>query len=56
MWIDRGAAEHDLSIGQEAMGVIGNDVESLLRSFQFAPGEVGILDVEFELIATTTGS
>ena len=49
VWIDRGAAEHDLRIGQEAMGITGNDVESLLRSFQFAPGEVGILDVELQL-------
>jgi hypothetical protein len=55
VWIDRGAAEHDLSIGQEAMRVTGNDVESLLRSFQFAPGEVGILDVEFELIDENHG-
>lgn len=50
VWIDRGAAEHDLSIGQAAMSVSGNDVEALLRSFQFAPGEVGILDVELELL------
>ena len=49
VWIDRGAAEYDLQIGQEAMGVTGDDVESLLRSFQFAPGEVGILDVELSL-------
>jgi hypothetical protein len=55
VWIDRGAAEHDLSIGQDAMGVTGDDVESLLRSFQFAPGEVGILDVEFELISEDRG-
>ncbi len=55
VWIDRGAAEHDLSIGQEALGVTGGDVESLLRSFQFAPGEVGILDVEFELIDENHG-
>jgi len=55
VWIDRGAAEHDLRIGQETMGVRGNDVESLLRSFQFAPGEVGILDVEFELIDPNHG-
>ena len=55
VWIDHGAAEHDLRIGQEAMGVTGNDVESLLRSFQFAPGEVGILDVEFELIDENHG-
>jgi len=49
VWIERGAAEHDLRIGQRAMGITGNTVESLLRSFQLAPGEVGILDVEFEL-------
>ncbi|MGB5694782.1 MAG: hypothetical protein WBM46_03940 [Polyangiales bacterium] len=55
VWIDRGAAEHDLQIGQAAMGVTGNDVESLLRSFQFAPGEVGVLDVEFELIDSNYG-
>lgn len=55
VWIDRGAAEHDLRIGQEAMGIAGDDVESLLRSFQFAPGEVGILDVEFELISEDRG-
>lgn len=55
VWINRGAAEQDLSIGQEAMGVTGDDVESLLRSFQFAPGEVGILDVEFELIGEDHG-
>ena len=55
VWIDRGAAEHDLRIGQEAMRVTGDNVESLLRSFQFAPGEVGILDVEFELIDENHG-
>jgi hypothetical protein len=55
VWIDRGAAEHDLRIGQEAMGITGNSVESLLGSFQFAPGEVGILDVEFDLIDENHG-
>jgi hypothetical protein len=55
VWIDRGAAEHDLRIGQETMGVRGDDVESLLRSFQFAPGEVGVLRVEFELIDQNHG-
>jgi len=49
VWIDRGAAEYDLQIGREAMAVEGDDVSALLRSFQFAPGEVGILDVEFNL-------
>jgi len=55
VWIDRGAAERDLRIGQEAMGVTRDDVEGLLRSFQFAPGEVGILDVEFELVDENHG-
>lgn len=49
VWLDRGAAEDDLRIGLDAVGVTGSDVEALLRGFQFAPGEVGILDVEFEL-------
>jgi hypothetical protein len=49
VWLDRGGAEYDLKIGLDALGVEGTDVEALLRGFQFAPGEVGILDVEFEL-------
>ncbi len=49
VWLDRGAAEHDLQIGIDAMGVEGDDVEALLRGFQFSPGEVGIINVEFEL-------
>ena len=44
-----------MSNGRVAMGVTGHDVESLLRSFQFAPGEVGILDVELELIDESHG-
>ncbi len=55
VWIDRGAAEHDLSIGHKAMGVTGDNVESLLQSFQFEPGEGGILDVELELIDENHG-
>jgi hypothetical protein len=49
VWNARGAAEYDLQIGMSALGVTGDNVESLLRGFQFAPGEVGILNVEFEL-------
>ena len=56
VWIDRGAAEYDLQIGREAMAVEGNDVEALLRSFQLAPGEVGILDVELDLQSSTRGT
>jgi len=56
VWIDRGAAEYDLAIGQQAMGVDGSNVESLLRSFQFAPGEVGIIDVELQLQGPNHGT
>jgi hypothetical protein len=56
VWIDRGAAEYDLAIGQQAMGVAGDDVEALLRSFQFAPGEVGIIDVELQLHGPNHGT
>ena len=49
VWLDRGAAEHDLQIGIDAIGVQGTNVEALLRGFQFSPGEVGIINVEFEL-------
>lgn len=49
VWLDRGAAEYDLQIGIDAVGVTETDVEALLHGFQFAPGEVGILNVEFVL-------
>lgn len=55
VWLNRGAAEYDLQIGLDALGVTGRDVESLLRGFQFAPGEVGILNVEFELKSPNHG-
>lgn len=49
VWLDRGAAEHDLQIGIDAVQATGTNIDALLRGFQFAPGEVGILNVEFEL-------
>ena len=55
VWLGRGAAEYDLQIGLEALGVTGKDVESLFRGFQYAPGEVGILNVDFELISPNHG-
>lgn len=55
VWNGRGAAEYDLRIGLEALGVTGNDVGALFRGFQFAPGEVGILNVDFELVSPNHG-
>jgi len=49
VWLDRGAAEDDLRIGLEAARASGGDVETLLKGFQLAPGEVGLLEVDFEL-------
>jgi hypothetical protein len=49
VWLERGAAEDDLQIGLDAAGATGENVEALLRGFQLAPGEVGLLEVEFDL-------
>ncbi len=49
VWGEGGAADRDLEIGLAVSGHAGDDVETLLRGFQRAPGEVGLIDVEFEL-------
>jgi hypothetical protein len=49
VWLDRGAAEDDLKIGLDAARAGGNGVETLLKGFQLAPGEVGLLEVDFDL-------
>lgn len=49
VWLDRGAAEADLRIGLEAARAGGGDVETLFKGFQLAPGEVGLLEVDFDL-------
>jgi hypothetical protein len=49
VWVDLGAAEYDLDVGIQGIREKSKSVESLLTGFQFAPGEVGILNVDFEL-------
>jgi len=49
VWLDYGGAEDDLLFGLRAAGQEKGDVETLLRGFQFAPGEVGLVDAQFEL-------
>jgi hypothetical protein len=49
VWLDRGAAEEDLRYGLIAAGADTGNVETLLRGFQMAPGEVGLVDAEFQL-------
>jgi hypothetical protein len=55
VWLDRGAAEDDLRIGLDAANATGGDVETLLRGFQLAPGEVGLLEVDFDLQSSDHG-
>ena len=49
VWLDYGAAEEDLRYGLIAAGSETGNVETLLRGFQMAPGEVGLVDAEFHL-------
>jgi hypothetical protein len=48
-WLDYGGAEEDLRYGLQASGSAVGNVETLLRGFQMAPGEVGLVDAVFEL-------
>jgi len=43
VWVDRGGAEEDLRYGLIAAGKEKGNVETLLRGFQMAPGEVGLV-------------
>ena len=49
VWLDYGGAEEDLRYGLIAAGAETGDVETLFRGFQMAPGEVGLVDAEFDL-------
>ena len=49
VWLDYGGAEEDLRYGLQTAGAETGNVETLLRGFQFAPGEVGLVDAQFEL-------
>ena len=48
-WLDCGGAEEDLRYGLQAAGQSRGNVETLLRGFQMAPGEVGLVDAVFDL-------
>ena len=55
VWLDYGGAEEDLRYGLQAAGAETGDVETLLRGFQMAPGEVGLVDAEFQLQSPSHG-
>ncbi len=54
VWVDHGGAEDDINFGLTAIGETpeslgSGNVETLLRGFQYAPGEVCVVDAEFKL-------
>ena len=55
VWLDYGAAEKDLRYGLTAAGALKGNVETLFRGFQMAPGEVGLVDAEFDLKSPNHG-
>lgn len=55
VWLDYGGSEEDLRYGLIAAGAETGNVETLLRGFQMAPGEVGLVDAEFHLESPNHG-
>jgi hypothetical protein len=55
VWLDYGGAEEDLRYGLTAAGAHTGNIETLFRGFQMAPGEVGLVDAEFDLKSPTHG-
>jgi hypothetical protein len=49
VWLKRGGCENDIRVPMEALEIEGNDVATLLKAFQFAPGEAGWIDITCEL-------
>ena len=55
VWLDYGGATEDLRYGLRAAGSETGDVETLVRGFQMAPGEVGLVDAAFDLSSPRHG-
>ena len=49
VWLKRGGCENDIRVSMDALNITGDDVATLLKAFQFAPGEAGWIDIECEL-------
>ncbi len=49
VWLKRGGCENDIRVSMDTLDIKGNDVATLLKAFQFAPGEAGWIDIECEL-------
>ena len=49
VWLKKGGCENDVRGVMEILNITGNDVATLFKAFQFAPGEAGWIDIECEL-------
>jgi len=49
VWLKRGGCENDIRVSMDALNISGSDVATLLKAFQFAPGEAGWIDIECDL-------
>ncbi len=56
VWLKRGGCQNDFIPPTEALKIEGNDVATLLKAFQFAPGEAGWIDIECELMNNNHGT
>ena len=46
VWLKRGGCQNDIRGTMDVLNIKGNDVATLLKTFQFAPGEAGWIDIE----------
>jgi len=49
VWLKRGGSVNDMRGVMEVLNIKGDDVATLFKTFQFAPGEAGWIDIECEL-------
>ena len=49
VWLKRGGVQNDIRGVMDVLKITGNDVATLFKAFQFAPGEAGWIDIECEL-------
>jgi hypothetical protein len=55
VWLRRGGCENDIRPVMNILNVKGDDVATLFKAFQFAPGEAGWIDVECKLVSNDHG-
>ena len=49
VWLKRGGCENDIRGTMDVLNITGDDVATMFKAFQFAPGEAGWIDIVCEL-------